>query len=384
MTAGRTLGSVLKLALLGVLVVLVVGQLLGQPILFTFVETDSMEPTLQPGDGFVAIPTALHGQPSPGDVVVYRSQGIDRGGLVTHRITGKTDEGYITRGDANPFPDQDSGEPPVPESRIVATALTINGDVVVIPGLETAVTAVRSAVQTVQSQLSMMLGTRVLLGTRGIGLLLLGIGIVSIAISAVLGSVRHSVRRNERDRSRPVVSAWTVVLVLALLVSGPALGAMVLTDGVQTYSFVSSGSGTDSPSVLQSGTQETITYNLTNSDPFTAIVVFEPRDEGITIEPSVVRLPPGETVSTTVTVTVPEEIGYYELSIVESRYFAVFPTSVTTSLHAISSVLALLCVTAVFFLGTALLSVVLVGTSPLRFRWESQKESLMVRLWRLL
>ncbi len=76
-----------------VLGALIVGQLLGQPVLLGFVETGSMEPTIETGDGFVAVPSDLTGDPEPGDVVVFDAEELEGGGLTTHRIVEETEQG---------------------------------------------------------------------------------------------------------------------------------------------------------------------------------------------------------------------------------------------------------------------------------------------------
>ncbi len=61
--------------LLAVLVVLslVIGQLLGQPILLGYVTSGSMSPTLNTGDAFVAVPAPVAGEIEPGDVIVFEA-----------------------------------------------------------------------------------------------------------------------------------------------------------------------------------------------------------------------------------------------------------------------------------------------------------------------
>jgi signal peptidase len=81
-----------------------------------------MEPTLEPGDGFVAVPAELAGPIDDGDVIVFEAETIQGGGLTTHRVVDETDRGFITRGDANPFTDQDDSEPPVKRAQVVAKA----------------------------------------------------------------------------------------------------------------------------------------------------------------------------------------------------------------------------------------------------------------------
>ena len=148
------------------IVALLAGQFLGQPVLLGYVETGSMAPTLNPGDGFVAVPAALAGPIDEGDVVTFRAEELQGGGLTTHRIVGQTDRGYVTKGDANPFTDQDGSEPPVKRPQIVAVALQVGDGVVTLPNLGVAVTGVRAGFTEAQRLLAVTLGTRALLGTQ--------------------------------------------------------------------------------------------------------------------------------------------------------------------------------------------------------------------------
>lgn len=120
---------------------------LGQIAPISYVNSGSMTPTLSTGDGFVAVPSPVADDPEPGDVVVYRSRAIESGGLVTHRIVDRTDEGFVTRGDANSITDQQAGEPPVPRDRIVAQVLTVDGHVLALPHLGTASMWLRTSVR---------------------------------------------------------------------------------------------------------------------------------------------------------------------------------------------------------------------------------------------
>ncbi|MFC7042310.1 signal peptidase I [Halonotius sp. GCM10025705] len=102
--------------LIGFILLLLVSQLLGQPAI-VFVETGSMVPTLQPNDGYLAVPAVIADDPEVGDVILFESQNLGGGELTTHRVVEITDEGYITQGDANPFTDQDGDEPPSRRAR---------------------------------------------------------------------------------------------------------------------------------------------------------------------------------------------------------------------------------------------------------------------------
>lgn len=194
-----SLRSVAYTLLVGLVVLVAVslaaGSVLGQPILLSYVETGSMEPTPEPGDGFVAIPAQLTGPPEEGDVVVFRAEEIQDGGLTTHRIVGETDRGYISRGDANPFTDQDNDEPPVKDAQIVAVAWAPGGEVFVVPHLGTTVQAVQGSLQWVQRNLAGALGTRALLGPQGLAYLLFGI----TTLYYLVGEYRS---REGKDRGR--------------------------------------------------------------------------------------------------------------------------------------------------------------------------------------
>ncbi|WP_394352913.1 signal peptidase I [Natronococcus sp. JC468] len=181
---------VAKLAAIGVvalaLLAIVAGHVLGVPIGLSYVETGSMEPTIETGDGFVAVPSAVAGPIEEGDVIVFDAREIEGGGLTTHRVVETTDQGYVTQGDANPFPDQDSGEPVVTDGQVAATALQINGEVVTIPQLGTAVMSLESGLESGQRWLASTLGTTAVLGTQGLSNLLLAFGLVVLGVSLAI------------------------------------------------------------------------------------------------------------------------------------------------------------------------------------------------------
>ena len=60
----------------------------------------SMEPALRKGDLLLV---RADGGLYPGDIVTYVSRG---GSLITHRVVGHAEAGYITQGDANNIPDE--------------------------------------------------------------------------------------------------------------------------------------------------------------------------------------------------------------------------------------------------------------------------------------
>jgi signal peptidase len=353
------------------LVIVVVGTALGQPLLLSYVESGSMEPTLEPNDGFVAVPAAVSGQPEVGDVVVFRAEELQGGGLVTHRIVDRTDEGYVTRGDANPFTDQDGGEPPVTRDRILATALERNGNVVVLPQVGVVFGGIRGTVSWGQRRLAGLLGTRALLGTSGIGYLLVSVG-AALLLLARTGSGRTVRRERSRTRARTTYSPVVVTLALCALLVGPATVAMVA--GGTTHSVPVSAADRPIPgTVTTDGTgTATVGYRVPNDTPLPTLVVFEPTGSGITVGPSDGVIGPGQELRVTARVTGPTTGPRVERSFAEARYLPVLPPGLLVSLHDVHPWLALLAVDAALCVAVVLVVLVLFGTGPIRARSRSR------------
>ena len=326
--AWRTLQVVLVVTILALLV----GQLLGQPLLLSYVTTGSMEPTLSPGDGFVALPPELAGSPSEGDVVVFESEEIQGGGLTTHRIVGETERGFETKGDANPFTDQDGGESPVREAEVIAVAWQPGGDVLVLPHLGDAVTGVQSLLESLQLRLARLLGTDSLLGLQGLAYLLLAASILFYLVDLWLADPGRSTRTASRSVRRGV-SNRRIVLALTLVVCLGLTAAMVVPAGTDTFDVLSAEFESDSPDVIEQGTSETFDYEVVNGGVFPVVVTFAESGDNIAIESNDLTLSPRSTAETNLTLTAPPETGNYQLALEEHRYLRLLPSSMLLSLH---------------------------------------------------
>ncbi len=371
--SGRSLLGTAATAILVALVVgLLAGQVLGQPVLVGYVTTDSMEPTIDAGDGFVAVPSFLAGEPEVGDVVVYDARELHDSGLTTHRIVGETEGGYVTKGDANPFTDQDDEEPPVTDGQIVAHALQVDGGVITIPHLGT-------AVETVQATVAAPFGV---LDQRRAGTVLVALG---IALFLLAGTVGERGRRDtRRSRNRPdVVAIRTVVLVAVVVVAGAATAAMVLPAGVHEFGVVASEDPTGEPHVVEPGGTATVTYETHNGGLLPVLVITEPASGGTAVEPRDAVLGGGERVETTVTMAAPSQPDAQFRHVRESRYLLLLPPRVVAALHSIHPLLALLAVDAVVGAFVVSASVAVFGTGHLRLRSRGDR-SLATRLRRRL
>jgi signal peptidase len=362
--------TALEVVVVVVLVSLVAGQALGYPVLLGFVETGSMEPTLEPGDGFVAVPKPVAGPIEPGTVIVFQAEQIQGGGLTTHRVVEETERGYITRGDANPFTDQDGEEPPVKRAQIVAVALQVGGEVVVVPELGTAVTGVRGVLTALQRELAALVGSRSLLGPTGVGYVVSGLLFAAYLVDLLVSD--ESGRDRGRDRSRDGGSDVRLyVAAMALVVVLAATAAMVVPAGPQEYGIVSAEFASDRPTVIPTGESKAVPYPLANDGLIPTVVYVEPASQGVAVDGARTVLGYGDRAEATVTLRAPPETGYYRRYVAEHRYLAILPVPVIDALHGIHPWLALAGVNAVLGGGFYLLGRLLLGSGRVRRRSRS-------------
>jgi signal peptidase len=365
--------SVRRLFRVGVTVVfaavvlsLVAGSLLGQPILLSYVETGSMEPTLAPGDGFVALPTEIAGPIEEGDVVVFEAQEIQDGGLTTHRVVGESDRGYTTKGDANPFTDQDSDEPPVRREQIVAVAWQPGGTVLAIPHLGTAVVGFQNALQTVQRQLAALLGTRALLGTQGLAYLLFGLSVVVYALDVYISDSNASRERTRERDTGTDVRLYVGLMALALAIAATA--AMAAPAGSQEFTVVSAEFESDRPLVIPQGETNSITYQVGNGGLVPVVVFLEPGSDAVDVQPRELRVGRRSVANATLTLSAPPETGAYRRYVSQHRYLAVLPTPVIRGLHEVHQWLPVVVIDALLAVPFYLVGVRALGTGRYRSR----------------
>lgn len=367
--------SILNSGVTIVIVILVLamllGQQLGQPILLGFVITGSMdgEPAnMAPGDGFIAIPPAIAGDIEEGDVVTFDARELEGGGLTTHRVVGETEEGYITRGDANPFTDQDGPEPPVRDAQIVAVALQINGDTVVIPRVGTAAIAMQTAFGAIAGLLSSIPGLSGL-ADGDIGSLMVGGGVLLLAYSVLQELLAGGRTREGRSRSRGgAMSAVTILVVILLLITVPATASMVIPSGTNDITIVSSQSPSENPTVIQRGESEEFEYNFTNEGFIPRMAIVEPASAGVTVTDETMVAYRGDSVGTTATIHAPDETGAYVRSISERQYVLFLPASMIVALHSIHPFVAIAAINAVIIAVVSTIYILAVGLEPFRFR----------------
>jgi signal peptidase len=375
----------LIITIVGLLVLLtIIGGVLGQPMGISFVETGSMEPQLQPDDGFIAVPTAVGGPVESGDVIVFDAVNLNDGGFVTHRVVEKTEEGYITKGDANPFTDQDGSEPPVQEGQIRAKALKVGGEVVVIPGIGVVVNGIGAAIESLQQTLAGLFGTRALLGTQGLAYILLGFGTITYVLSSVVERSGDKPRARDQTRRIEMLSPVTVIAVMAVALVLLLTASMLAPAGPQQFQFVSSESNAAGPSVIQQGTAENVTYRIPSNGPLPVVTIIEPTSPGVTITPREQYVAGGQTENVTITIEAPPETGVYTRTTHEYRYLAFLPAETILALHAVNPLAPLIVIN--FTIGTlfVLVAVLLIGLDPIRLTRGRRSIPMRVKLRRWL
>lgn len=359
----------------------VAGSLLGQPMGVAYVETGSMAPTLEAGDGFIAVPTPLAGDISEGDIVVFEAVNLNDGGVVTHRVVDETQRGYITRGDANVVTDQDGAEPPVTDAQIKAKVLAIGDWVVVIPNLGTAILGGSAIVQTLQEEVAALLGTRAVLGTRGLSYLLLGFGGMTYVLSVVAEQSGKQRSRSTR-RSADAISATMVIAVMTTILILLLSASMLGPGGVYQIQFVSAETDAAGYDVIKQNTTETVEYTVPNDGVLPVVAVIEPATDDIAVNESTLYIQRRASDAVTLRVHAPPETGVHTEAVTEHRYLAILPVSVLLELHAIhewAPIIVINVVVSSLFIGVA---VALIGLDPIRIRRQNRGIPLRIRIRR--
>lgn len=370
MSVKSTLSTVLT-ALAAVLVVSIfISQLFGFPSPISFVATDSMEPQLAPGDGFVGIPKPVAGDISEGDVVTYRAQELQGGGLTTHRIVGETENGYITKGDNNPFTDQEGAEPPVTESQIELVVLQFNGRILKIPFVGTVAQGIKSGLTGIVGLVNVgglsATNPGVIIGVTGVGLL---------AFSVIYGIITpDNTRSMSRSVARPaVIDSRLVLVVILLVVSLPLVSMTTLPSGTDQMRIVSTTAPhPDDQSRIQAGSSAEHTMSIKNNQRVPMVIIVTGATDGFTVKQNEFVLAAGETADTEYRMTAPREPGGYVHARSVSFYLPVLPVAAIKTLHDIHPLVALGSTTGILLLPIILLFYSIVGFRPIRLREASR------------
>jgi signal peptidase len=288
--------------------VLVVASLGVSPFQLSYVTSGSMEPTLSEGDGYVLV----GGDVEVGDVITFRTED----GYVTHRVVGESAGGYTTRGDANPSTDQAGGAPLIQEEQVLGKALTVGGQLVVVPGLGTVAGV-----------------------AEGYRPYVLGALVTLLLASAVRDARRE--RETVPDRDMTHVGEVVLPLLAGLSVACVAVLAVSVTTQQLTYVATAVESGGSTLNVGEPAVR-TVTVEVART-PLTQVVVDA---QGVTVLDRTVQ---GSTAELTLRVPAQSEPGPYSAAASVHPYPAVVPRSLVVWLHGVNPWLACVGSTAVVF-----------------------------------
>lgn len=314
------------------------------PVQLSYVYSDSMEPTIEQSDGYVLIRTA---DVSVGDIVTYWS--AERSSYVTHRITGRSDQGFITKGDANPTTDQAAGSPYVDRDDIRGRVLTVREKPVLVPRLGELARFVRAH---------------------------------RAPIAGLLGSVLLAGLLRGRTASRPSRSVLRVrdvlwpVFVVAVI---SAVGLQFVGGHTNQVTYVALSSETEGPNRLTVGEAGTDSFTVDRSKlPMTTHAV---STDGMTITN---RTQNASTITVSVRIPPPTHTGVVTTTVTVNRYVTVLPTGIVHRLHGIHPLLAgATTVGTVMLPLVALAAAAIDGKRPIR-SVESPSIRTLKRRWREL
>lgn len=371
---------------------IVVGRLIGQPVLLAYVTSGSMHPVISAGDGYVVLPSIIAGPIEKGDIIVFHAKTLHGGdgALTTHKVVGKTSGGYITLGIDNPFTDQAGGEPPVSRHQVVGQAVLIADQPIVIPNLGTLFTGIRSTIKNAQRSLSIALGTRAFLGTRGLAYLLFGAGGI-LYIGSVLNEQQSGPNENRAPRRRRrrkkslmprSIPNWMIALALGGILIGSLTITMTVGGGVQDFRVVSSDKNLAGPTVIPAGQSEPLNYSVPNGGVLPIVAYVDPASEGVKTPKSGVFVPSGERRPVMITLSAPPTIGSYHRYVAEHRYIAILPRSWIHELYLVHPLLPVVVIDALVLAAFLLVAIPLLGSGSVRSR--SSRSSLARRVKRML
>jgi signal peptidase len=181
----------------------------------------------------------------------------------------------------------------------------------------------------------------------------------------------------ERDRGRETgIDPRLFVAAMALGLALAATAAMAAPAGSQEFSIVSAEFESDSPFVVEQGTNTSTNYAVGNSGFIPVISYVEPQGEGVDVQPRELRVGPRSVANTTLTLSAPPETGAYRRYVVEHRYLAVLPPGVIRTLYGVHPWLPVAVIDALIVVPFYLVGTRLVGTGRVRSRTREKSSGL--------
>lgn len=281
----RLVNSVLFIMMFLTLVAAIGSSITEKPFLLTSVRSNSMYPLFQRSDMLILKNINSNDKLNIGDVVVFKSKegSLSSKGWIVHRIIGGSeDDGFITMGDANEATDQSSGgNPPIKREWIASTVLTMGNNVLKIP----LIGYLPLWVEKYQSNPYVL-------------------PLMAVFLAFIVGFSELKGNSKKRKMKNSNLELPIIYMISGITISVIMAGTMIATSQQinVSYEISESNSGIlmgSNIGVLKVGdTQEKPIADLENKSFFPITVAITNNDEQISNSHSLIKLNPGDTLTT--------------------------------------------------------------------------------------
>jgi signal peptidase len=339
-------------------VAILLGGLLGRPVLVAAVPTTSMVPVLRPGDLIPVLPT-WGAPPEIGQIIVFKTP-HDSTWIVHRVIGGDRQSGYLTKGDANPVPDPHR----VFRQDIAGFVPTVGGNALHVPGLG-----------------SLSLG-RTPLGNPLFAAVALAVGVFLLVNDVGSELFRIRWRRLYRRRSRTKESNDTLFIYGALaalvFVSTAVTSHSLSTEQTVRFTVVRTKStNVKDPRLTVLGSPYSETITLDNPSLLPVIVALSTNDPDIGWEPAWVWIGPRSQATATLT-RKSQVLGDHTAKLRQAIYLPLLPPPLIRQLARLGwslPIYAIALVPTLLVLGTAFFD------RRARLQWQQLRLAFHLRFW---
>ena len=324
----RILNALLAIAILCTLIAAVGSAITKKPVLLSVIRSNSMYPVWERGDMVIIKNLNEKDIIQNGDIVFFETEegSLSDKGWIAHRIVdGNENAGFITKGDANDYTDQNDGTGLINREWIAAKAFTIGETPIVIPKL---------------GHLSLLVEKY-----QGNSFLLPAIAIILAGLIG-FGELKSSRIRKKKE----IGIELQLIYILGGLTIAVIMGATMLASGQKlnlTYEVSEQGQGVlmgSDVGILQVGDEVSQPLSeLKNGGFFPLIGAITTKDKQIEPSHKNIKLSQGQQLETTYTVTA-QKPGAYESTIQVGLFYPFLPASVIYFLSEKSYWLALIVV----------------------------------------
>jgi signal peptidase I len=333
-----------------------VGAWSGGAMGLAYVTSNSMEPTLRLGDGFLVWPVRAV---PVGEIIVFRPV-VLQADRVVHRIVGRSADGYVTRGDNSAGTDQAAGEPPVTPDRIIGRVVSAGGNPIRIPHLGGLSSLARSLLR---ERLSLLAGS-----TLALSLLLF--------LWDYLRPGRHRPLRT-RWRVRHLYTAGAGVAMLVILT------ALLMGSGVRSVEYLVSQNPSPDLNHVKQGEGGLVRLPVSNPGMVPVWHFSRALPPGQVVR-APERLAPGADESLTIRLGPQERLGWHRAYVQVYHYPPLLPRRAVAALHQLNPYVAIASGLLVLLVLFGALSTLLDLGVPLAGQRESVLAWRVGRLWRRL